>query len=94
MGVEGRQRRSYTGKGAMQEASAAGLGAGWLEVADDGDPPDLELDDGSDLLLSKEKRWRAGEVRAARERERLEARSGEVSPARAAGRPTGKAIGQ
>ena len=55
VGVEGRQRRSFTGKGAMQEASAAGLGAGWLEVADDGDPPDLELDEGSDLLLSKEK---------------------------------------
>ena len=37
MGVEGRQRRSCTGKGAMQEASVAGLGVGWLEVADDGD---------------------------------------------------------
>ena len=69
VGVKGRQRRSCTGKGAMQEVPAAGLGAGWLEVADDGDPPDLELDEGSDLLLSKEKRWRAGEVRAARERE-------------------------
>ena len=85
VGVEGRQRRSCTGKGAMQEASAAGLGAGWLEVADDGDPPDLELGEGSDLLLSKERRWRAGEVRAAREREGIGAHSGEVSPARGAG---------
>ena len=54
-------------------------------MADDGDPPDLELDEGSDLLLSKEKRWRAGEVRAARERERIGAQSDAVSPARGAG---------
>ena len=48
--------RGGSAAGEVRRSSAAEeLDAGWLEVADDGDPPDLELDEGSDLLLSKEK---------------------------------------
>ena len=54
------------GRGYRRDAGGVGSGT-WRGVADDGDPPDLELDEGSDLQ---------GSTRSASERRNMEGKKG------------------